>query len=306
MKTIARYAWVILALGAGLLFSSGTMLLAAQTRHTEPVYDLIVVQSSIDRKLTPADLDQLHEAVARFLASQGPIRSGEYIIRVDFPPERPGAAAEWMIVKLTNLPPPTFSQVDDYPPVETGYDYRYDYGYAYSPYGYYDPFGLYFDNYYWPSRTIPFQPGRHGPGAHRPGDTDDHPRGTQARNDSQPGEHRPGYRNDRPRVTYTRVGDQPGAHRPGDKDGCSRDTHPRNEAQSDHEHRIRTAENTPHSSDSGRWRDTGSTGRSAPLSSERTGGTSFTPPPAHARTETPPPASNSQRDKDNGARKQEQ
>jgi hypothetical protein len=304
MKTIARYAWAVAALGAGLFFLSGASPLAARTRFAEPAYDLLVVQSSTDRKLSPADLEQLHEAVARFLASRGPVRSGEYIVRIDFPPQAPGAAAEWMIVKLTNLPPPAFALVEDYSPAESGYDYPYDYGSAYSPYGSYDPFDPYFTGYYWPSAGIPLRAG-----GHWRGDRDDHNRDGHAQNDGRPdykgkpGDRRPGDMSNRPRVTYTRIDDQTGAHRQGERDGRAHDAHPRNDLQPRHERLARTAENTLHSPEPASWRDTGSALRPSHLSGEQSSRNSFTPPPV--RTPSPPSDSSSQRDKDAGNRKQE-
>ncbi len=306
MKTIARNVWAVAVLGVGLLVFFGAPPLAARTGYAEPVYDLIVVQSSVGRKLSQADLEQLHDAVARFLAGQGPVRSGEYIVRIDFPPAGPGAAAEWMIVKLTNLPPPAFSLAGDNPTDESDYNYGYDSGYAYSPYGYYDPFNPYFNGDYWPSGGIPFRTDRHWRS-----DRYDHKRDVRARNDGRPdfrdqtGEPRPIDMSKRPRVTYTRIDDQSGAHRHGERDDSSRNPHSRNEAQSGPEHRLQRPENTPHSPESVRWRDTGSTVHPSPLSSGRTARNSFVPPPPPVRIQSPPPASTSQGDRDNGNRKHE-
>ena len=303
MKITTRFAWMVATLSAGLL-SSGTTPLAARTGHAEPDYDLLVVQSSADRKLTQADLDQLHAAVARFLASQGPVRSGEYIVRIDFPPTRPGADAEWMIVKLTNLAPPAFSFDDDYAPAETGYAYRYDYGYACSPYDCYDPFGFNPTGYYCSSPVMGFRSGGFRSGEHRTGDRDDRSHGTHARGDGPTAEQRPWDKTARPQIPNAHVGNQPAANSRGDKDNRSRGT--RNEVRPAHQPRIQTAENTLNSTNADRRRDAGLTGHSVPLSSERAGVSSFTPPPASARISPPAATTNGQRDKDNGSRRQQQ
>ncbi len=309
MKTIARQISVIAVLVLWLTVFSGAPEVVARTGYAEPAYDMIVVQSSIDRKLSPADLDQLHDAVARFLAGEGPVLAGEYVVRIDFPPSRPGAAPEWVIVKLTNLPPPAFALAGDDTTGESAYGYGYDSGYAYSPYGYYDPFDPYFNGYYWSQVGGPF-----GGNRHWRIDRDDHDRvrdergGESRRPDyrDRAGERRPVDMSKRPRVTYTRIDGQSGAQRSGERDDPARSQRSRNGTEVGHEHRVQAADNLPRFTDASRLQNTGAVDHPPQLSGDRPGRNSFAPPPPPpVRNQTAPPASNNQKDRDTGSRRPE-
>jgi hypothetical protein len=299
MKTLARHAWTVSALGIALLLAGcETMHTARKQEPVKPAYDFTVVQSSSDRTLTPADLALLREAVAKFLAGQGLVRSGEYLVRVDFPPDQPGAAGEWVIVKLTNLPTPTYTLVAAYSASEPEYFDPYDlrYGSWAEPY-YYDPFDFGRGIYCRPPPLHPYNRWDHDGGDHRPGDKDNHPTGTHARND--PRHDGNGWRDRDGR--HDGVGKAVGDHRPGDKGDHPTGTHARNDprrdgdgrhngvGKSDGDHRPRATDGTARRGDTNRPRDYGSPS-TVQVARERSGGGSYTPPPRSEGSSYSPPA----------------
>ena len=133
-----RYAWAVPV----LLFLAGcaTPRTAHFSRHG-PFHDFSVVRSSGNWKLTTAELDQLQAGVEKFLAGQGLVRPGTYLVRIEFPPAEPGQVAEWVIVKLTNAMIPDLAEIE--PRQSLGPDafyYAYDDGFGYPLFGYDDPF----------------------------------------------------------------------------------------------------------------------------------------------------------------------
>lgn len=264
MKTIARYVWAIAALGGILLISGCTTAhtnpRTVRTRHIAPVNDFAVVESSTDRELSPQEMSQLHDAVVKYLESEGMMgRKGEYFVRVDFTPENSGGQGEWVIVKITNIPSSTYTLIAAYPAIGSDDyyppDYVYDAGFTYwdMPYGYYDPSGYYpGNNHRRLGPLTPHRPDGNKPGVHQPRDKDNDPRGTHARHDGRPD------RND---------------GTPG------RDSRPRNTGY------------TPRSSDSGGSRDHGSRNYTPPSSGDRSGGSSYSPPPPVPQTPASAPVS---------------
>jgi hypothetical protein len=206
MKTFARYAWTMPVLAVGLFMSGCATPRTARYYRTVPLSDFTVISSSSDRKLSTAEMDQLQAGVEKFLAGQGLVHSGDYLVRIDFAPAAPGLPAEWVLVKLTSLPVPNLPLVEIYPAVASvDYAYPYTDGYGYAPYGYDDAFGFY---YPWDfHRTSPVRHydgyGDHRPGGYRPGDRNDppgkyagggqdrHPGGPPRRDGGQPGHDHP-------------------------------------------------------------------------------------------------------------------
>jgi len=273
MKTFVRPVWAVSAL---IL----TMILAGcESPHTaryyrgersggrlEPLYDFQVVSASRERRLSTAELEQLEAGVQKFMASQGLlVRTGEYLIRVEFPPLVPGAGAEWVLVKLTSVPVPAFQMAETYPVYAySDYYYPFDFGYDYADrYGYYYP---------WDYR-------RTSPVWHR---TDrDHGRG----------DHGQGDRHDPPGRF---AGD--GRHRYGPT--------PAGNGLPGREHHPRTADYSPRGTDSGRGRENNPTGHGGPATGGHPGGSNYTPPPPprHDTAPAPAPAARPDTSRDNAAR----
>lgn len=300
MKTIARYVWAIAALG-GVLFvsscnSASTTTRTARIRQVAPVNKFTVVESSTGRELSPQETTQLRDAVAKFLEGQGVGRAGEYYVRVDFTPEKPGEPGEWVVVKVTNLPGSTYTLIaaypaigpDDYYPYEYAYDQRY--GYGGSSYGYYQPPIFYPTNYH--PRPHPVTPRQRDDD--KPGDRDNRPRGTNDggrhdRNDGPPAQvNRPRNADRVPRSSDSGAGPQERARR---------DSTPRSPDFGRSRERG-SQDSTPRSSDFGRSSDHGSRDSTPAPSSERSSGSSYSPPPPAPVSE---PVSQPSRDTDSNS-----
>ncbi len=273
MKTFVRPVWAVPALVFAVFLAGCASPRTSRIYRAEQsggragsLYDFQVVSASSERRLSTAELEQLEAGVQKFMASQGLlVRTGEYLIRIEFPPPAPGLATEWVLVRLTSVPVPAFSVAETYPAVGY-YDYYspFDYGYGYydDPYGYYYPLDFY--------RSSPVRHHRdddRGRGEHRAGDRHDPP-GKYAG-----GDHR-------------RPGQPPnGSFQPG------------------HDHRTRTADYAPHSPDYGRGREGNQPGHGGAAPGGRPGGSSYTPPPPrHETTPAPQPAPRQETTKDATAR----
>ncbi len=310
MKTLARYVWAIATLG-GILFGSGCSTTShtartvrvVESKHLGPVIDFKVVENSTDRELSPQEMTQLREAVTKYLEGEGLMgRKGEYFVRVSFPGEKAGDPDESVVVKLTNIPSSTYTLIAAYPAIGADdyypSDYFYDYGFTYwdSSYDYYNPPGYYPGDYH---RRFPLTP-RH-PGDIHPGDRDDGPRGTHARNDGKrdrkdgsPGvDHRPrntGYTPRSPDGDGSRNHARRGDYTPRSTDsGGSRDHAPR--------------DNSPRSSDFGGSRDHGTRDHAPPSSSSSSSSNSYSPPPPPLAP-APAPVSQSNPEVDGNSRNQ--
>src|SRR5262249_44403173 len=144
MKTLLRVIGFSAALGAAF-FSAGCSSTTTRTTRVKapPLrFEMTLVESSTDRQLSPAEMEQVRPGAVNCLASQKDLVPGDYYVRVNFTPDASDANGDWAIVRLTSRPEPTYSLVAAYP-AEMGDDaegdvyaanyYDYDYGYAYDP-----------------------------------------------------------------------------------------------------------------------------------------------------------------------------
>jgi hypothetical protein len=273
MKTPSRCLWTVALIGGALAFSGCTSAHTPRVRPVgfravSPAPSLTVVESSSNRKLTSQDLDALRDAVMKYLASEGLARSGEYFVRVDFPPEHPGDAAEWVVVKLTTAPAYNYTLVAAYPAI--GPDDYYPYGFAYNQgyggYGYWDPSYDYFNpGYAYPANYHPLP--YPGDLRRRGDDKDNRPRGPSDRGDG---------RHDRNDNWRDRSDNSGGTHqRP---DGST--YQPRTDGSGGSRHHY-----IP---DGGGTRDHGRGDYAPPPRGESSGGSYSPPPPAPS---SPPPPS---------------
>ena len=289
MKTLVQYVCmaatiggVLLAAGCSTTDSTRVNTRTVSTRQIGPTNEFTVIDSSFGRELTAQELSQLRDGVAKYLESQGVARSGEYYVRVDFAAATPDTAADWVVVKVTNLPASTYTLIAAYPAIGPDdyypYAFSYNQGYGYwgSSYGFYDPPVYYPANYHpRPSSGVPHHRDDDGkPGDHRKGDKDNHPRGGTPANYDGPRNRPEGtphrdYQPDSPRYaprTSDSVGGSSGGHR----------------------------DSAPRSNDGG-----GSRSYSPPPASQSSGGSNISAPPAPVSapvSRTAPDAGVSQRD----------
>jgi hypothetical protein len=160
-----RSGWMLATVGAALFLSGCATHTATVPPSPARNYNLTVVESSPNLTLSPQDTEKLRTYVLQYLLTQGPVRNDSYSVRIDFPPEAPGAAPAYLVVQLTAEPQPTYTLITAYP--EPWYYDPYFWGYSYFGlfgYAYYDQFYYNHDHYY---RPIP--PPAHYAGPHPPG-----------------------------------------------------------------------------------------------------------------------------------------
>jgi hypothetical protein len=175
MTPLARIVAVTALSIAGLFFAgcvtqTSKVPQAAKVQRVEPVPEFTVIESSTNKELTPEQLATLRESVANYLRDEGYDGKQTYDVKVDFPAEKPGDKAEWVIVRIGNRPGPTYTVLAAYQGADDYYPYEYyHYGYydpfynGYPGWGYYDPYYPY-GGYWWNASP----PGHHGPGHGKP------------------------------------------------------------------------------------------------------------------------------------------
>ena len=260
--------------GAALFLSGCTTTKTAVVPPTPArSYKLTVVESPLNRTLSPQEAEQLQTYVLQYLLTQGPVRNDTYTVRIDFPPEAPGAVSEYMIVQLTAEAQPSYTVLTDYP--EPWYYNPYYVGYSYfglMGYSYYDQLNYDHSHYY---RPIP-------PPAHyaRP-----HPPANGHYNTGQPTHAGPGT----PGVAHQRPKD--GSRNPEDR-GSPAPANPglaHNQPGADGYHRTPPTGVTQRNDPGNRSGGHPQSGTSAPVArteNSRGGGGRSTPPPSYS----PPPA----------------
>jgi hypothetical protein len=293
-------------LAAVLLLGGCTSPHTARAPRVAPSYAFTVVKSSLARQLTADEMVQLQVAVERFLAGQGMVNHGDYFVRLDFAPVAPGAAGEWVIVRLSNLPGASSgmlaADVEEDPAYEA--DRPVFEPVFYGAYEFYAPWDYSYVGYQGPILPLPRRPRDYRPGDHKPGD-------------HKPGEHRTAGGVDfRPNPARVGADGKPiHDHRPLTAEYSPRQTDPNRRREAD------AAGSPTHLSTPGRWNGSAGSGlHLAPLPARSSGerGLSSAPAPARAlpaavRTESAParadptPASSSRSsDRDAAAGRQPQ
>lgn len=256
MKPFVRFVLAAAAVSAGLLLAGCTTTVSKAPRP-KPLVEFTVVESSTRQELTPAQLDELREAVIAYLQDEGRTGNQVYLVKVNFATASPDEVPQWVIVRIGNLPARTFQVLAAYPGADDYYPYdHHRFGY-YSPgyygfprYGYNDPY------YYDSGKYLPPLPRVH-PKPDDRNDRPDHPPVTRTRWDRTP-------RTD---------SDQPRRHHP-----------PRTE---DPEHRDRNRSDDGHHN---RYEDkdhSSASGNTPPRpAQDNSSGPSYAPPPANANSGT--------------------
>lgn len=168
IAALAAAAWCL----SGCTTTQTVVVPPSPTRN----YKLTVVESPLKRTLTPQETEQLRTYVLQYLLTQGPVRNDTYTVRIDFPPEVPGAVSEYMVVQLTAEAPASYTVLNNYsdPWYYDPYDVRYSYvGLFGLGYAYYDQFYYDHNRYYRPipppvHYTRPHPPGNGRPNTGRP------------------------------------------------------------------------------------------------------------------------------------------
>ena len=190
MKTLARYLSTAVALGALLAFAGCT----TQTARAVPSrtnYQVTVVESSKDLKLTEQQAAEIRSSAVAYLKENGLSRGGEFFVKVNLTPGSPEETDRWVVLRISSLPTRTYTLLAVYPGPDDSYPfdyYRFNGSYRYAGfggYGYYDPFDYGSSGYYGGGYPSPTPPPHHSkPGDkdnHKPGDNDNHPPATHTR-----------------------------------------------------------------------------------------------------------------------------
>jgi len=172
MNPFARFIMAAAAVSAGL-FLSGCTTTVSKAPRPKPMVEFTVVESSTQQELTPAQLDELREAVIAYLQAEGLTGNQVYLVKVNLATASPDEVAQWVIVRTGNISARTFQVLAAYPGADDYYPYdhhRFGYYspgyYGFSRYGYSDPY------YYDSGKYLPPMPPRVHP---RPGDRNDKP-----------------------------------------------------------------------------------------------------------------------------------
>jgi hypothetical protein len=174
-----RFCWIMANLGAAICLSGCTTTETVAMPPPRAIeYKLTVVESSRNRELTPQETEQLRAYVLQFLQGQGTLTNNPYFVRVDFPPEAPGATPEFLVVQITPIVTASYTLLTSYPATPPRYYDPYDVRYGYFGllgYSYYDQFYYNRDRYYYRPPPTYYAPPHRPTDAHRKPDERNHP-----------------------------------------------------------------------------------------------------------------------------------
>jgi hypothetical protein len=224
MNAFTRLIGGTLAL-LGALFFNGCYSPAARAPRPKSTVEFVVVESSTEKQLTPAQLAALRATVLAYLREQGLSGGRTYYVKVEFPAANPADEPQWAIVRINNLSTQAYTVIAAYPGSDDYYPYDYGRsGYShggytgFTRYDYHDPY------HHDPGKYSPPRIHYDHPKPDQPAHKRNHPPGTHTRWDRHPRTD-----GDQPRSPDTPPLAPTNGHRKRDHDpdhGRSRDDHP--------------------------------------------------------------------------------